>query len=1023
MKTQQQTIKRTQQSILRLTLLSTLVAQAYAQEAPAPATSPAATISDAAAPVTSIKVTGYRAALQTSTNEKRNSTGFTDAVFAEDIGKFPDSNIAESLNRIPGIQISRNIAGEGTNVQIRGLGATFTKVLLNGAPIAIANSSGADRGVDLDLLPTDLFTKLTVSKSPFASQVEGGASGVVDIRSARPFDKKGEYIAVSVDGRYNSYAEKVKPRASILASKTWGDTFGLLGGIAYTKDQRFSRSYETVGWTNPALTAAQSSSPIRNSTGGGNWTIPATVPVGAGAGLIAGTPINQAFLLANNPGTSIDAIDNGLVPRLSRPMTNRGDRNQLTGIISAEYRPTNDLHFYVDTLYSRRTMHAEQTDMNFAVRSSAVIPLSYQVDRSDCSNGCVVNSATFANAQSFLEYRMFSERGSVFGINPGMEWQITDKLKLDASANSNQSHYHQTQPVIIVHTPSGVGTTVKYDNTGDIPNVTSSIDVNNPANFTWSSGLSRVQIQDEERSSNTKGARANLTWGDKSFTVKVGASFDQWKRRLVNYDNSIAYQAAVCGNNPNMVLLAPNTMAACDGASTPSASAAPLFPGYGTGYTATSITKPTYQGSLVPVGSVQNYLKPGPDGYVTLDWNKWVAATNYNYYHDTTVVATTALSVPAGYIGENIGGLYIETSGTLDVFDKPLRYDAGVRYARTRQSIGTFSSFSDPRNVGLANGARYPDITQWVYQDRTYGNALPSASLAYNLRKDLVLRSSISRTMTRASPDAMRPGITFNSPSADVGSIGNSKLNPYLSDNLDLGVEWYTGREGYVSATLFHKRISGLTISENVTLPFSALADYGVTYDSLLPQQQTALNLRGGPNSATVVMSTTRNALGHLNVDGVEMGWVQPLDKWLPIRGFGFNENFTYVKQKASGEGTSTFVALGVPARSNNLTVYYEKDGYMARLSETYSSGFQSAGLNQNGVTQAGLFREAYKQVDFSSSIDLDTVLNRDGWPTIAFNIANMNNARQKYTFQYSNAAYQVNTGGRTYSLGLRMKF
>jgi TonB-dependent receptor len=144
----------------------------------------------------SVVITGYRASVESSTRDKREATGFVDTINAEDIGKFPDSNIAESLNRIPGVLISREITGEGLNIQIRGLGTSFTKVLLNGAPVAVASTGRTDnqntnREVDLDLLPTDLFTKLSVYKSPNASMIEGGAAGVVDMRTARPFDNPG----------------------------------------------------------------------------------------------------------------------------------------------------------------------------------------------------------------------------------------------------------------------------------------------------------------------------------------------------------------------------------------------------------------------------------------------------------------------------------------------------------------------------------------------------------------------------------------------------------------------------------------------------------------------------------------------------------------------------------------------------------------------------------------------------------------------------------------------------------------
>src|SRR6478752_723190 len=136
-------------------VLATLPNTAGAQQAP-----PA---NQGGAPLEEVVVTGIRASLQSSTEAKKESTGFVDSIFAEDIGKFPDTNIAESFNRIPGITISRDITGEGTNIAIRGLGTNFTRVLLNNAPVAVASTGRTDsqntnREVDLDLFPTELFT-------------------------------------------------------------------------------------------------------------------------------------------------------------------------------------------------------------------------------------------------------------------------------------------------------------------------------------------------------------------------------------------------------------------------------------------------------------------------------------------------------------------------------------------------------------------------------------------------------------------------------------------------------------------------------------------------------------------------------------------------------------------------------------------------------------------------------------------------------------------------------------------------
>jgi TonB-dependent receptor len=141
-------------------------------------------------------VTGIRASLESSANAKRNAVGFIDSISAEDMGKFPDSNIAESISRIPGVTLTREITGEGLQIQIRGLGTNFTRVLLNGAPVASAStgrvdSGSANREVDMDFLPGELFSRVTVVKSPTASMLEGGAAGIVDMRSARPFDRKG----------------------------------------------------------------------------------------------------------------------------------------------------------------------------------------------------------------------------------------------------------------------------------------------------------------------------------------------------------------------------------------------------------------------------------------------------------------------------------------------------------------------------------------------------------------------------------------------------------------------------------------------------------------------------------------------------------------------------------------------------------------------------------------------------------------------------------------------------------------
>ncbi len=224
-----------------------------------------------------------------------------------------------------------------------------------------------------------------------------------------------------------------------------------------------------------------------------------------------------------------------------------------------------------------------------------------------------------------------------------------------------------------------------------------------------------------------------------------------------------------------------------------------------------------------------------------------------------------------------------------------------MRYVHTNQTIGGRVSFTDPRNVypdpdgtgplvappacpgnadnGFAtDGSCYPNIVNFVYTETNYDNWLPSVSAALDFGGDFVARASWSKTMTRPNPNVMLPGLNFSSPSADVGTVGNPELDPFISTNIDLGMELYTGGEGLIAVAAFRKSITGFTVNGNVTVPFSALAAYGVTYDTLTPTQQGAIDSRGGPAAAEVVLTQQVNADGKLTVNGLEFQIVQPLD-------------------------------------------------------------------------------------------------------------------------------------------------
>ncbi|WP_442681320.1 TonB-dependent receptor [Sphingomonas sp. ASY06-1R] len=1019
---------------------------AAASPAEASSETPATVGAPAAAPATAdpsvtgddtqeVVVTGYRRSLAQSTTSKRNATGFTDSIFAQDIGKFPDLNIAESFNRIPGITISRDITGEGTNVAIRGLGSNFTQVTLNGAPIAVASSGatdaqGTDRSVDLSFFPTDLFTKLTVNKSYTPDLQEGGASGNVDIRNARPFDNPGTHVTYNLQGTKQSQASGWGQRGSLIASHT-SDTFGILAGVAANHTRSRTTGFETIGYTNPNLSAAQFGSATgANSTGGGNFTIPSTVPINAGNGLVPGQTIDQAFLLAHNPGATIQQIDNGLIPRLGRPADVYGNRNRINGVVSAEWRPTDDLHFYIDGLYGWKKNDLKRVDMNWVGRNGAVIPLNTTYDKTDCSAGCTVTGGTYANSQFFLEYRPYIETTRFWSVNPGASWNITSNLKLNIQGNYTRSTFHRESPSVVVITPPSSGNTVTYANDGGIPQITSSVDLNNPASFGWTGG-GRVNIQDERRKYITKGIRGDLTWGDDKLNVKVGANYDDISRRIQAFDNSQAWQNAVCGNNPSVFVPSPNAQPTCDGLNAPGAAPAgyPAYAGYGTGFTAGQTGPVTYGGSLIPTSQLANFLRPGRDGYVTVDWNKFKQASNYDAFHDAAPVSGSANTGAAGgYIREQSPTAYFSVNGIQTIADADLRFNVGVRYVHTKQTISGLVSFTDPRNPANPTvdqqGSLYPNVVNTVTTKSSYTKWLPAANFAYDIGEHAVARFAVSKTMTRADPNAQLPGVNFSSPSADTASLGNPALSPYTSKNIDLGIEYYTGREGLISVAAFRKELKGFTNNAITTQPFSALSAYGITFASLSPTQQQAINDRGGPNNATVQVSQQVNASGTLTVNGMEFQWVQPLDfitERFGVKGFGFNANATIVDQKGSGAAPAT--ALGVAKYTYNVSGYYERNGISLRVSTTFQKGSQVSNANQNGIPSAALFTNNYRQTDFSSIFDLEKIFGLRHGPQLTFDVVNLTNSKLRTYFQFPNATFTEYKPGRQFLIGLRGSF
>lgn len=924
-----------------------------------------------------IVVTGIRASLRSATNAKKDAVAFGDSIFAEDIGKLPATNLAETLNRMPGVKLNRDITGEGLQVSIRGLGPSFSKVLLNNTQISIASDGGttgssSNREVDLDFFPSELFTRLDVAKSPVASTLEGGIAGTVNLRNARPFDNPGQHITVIAQGQYTDSNERVSPRGAIVASKTW-DNFGILVGVSGVKTKTRVDGFETVGWTDANLPCGPNCNGTPAGTAppeGNGFAYASTTPNNVGHGLVPGTPLD----LAATSGLSLDQLSKAIIPRLGRNSLTDGDRSRISVLTSVEWRPTDTLSFAVDGLYAKSTRDYSRLNMNWYVRNSGpgtsptstggMVPIDLTVDQNN-----VVTKGTFANSSFFLENDVFHQTTEFWNVNPNVSWQPADNVKIDAQVNYGHSTFFREQPQFDFQTPAQSGLEVTYNNTGGAtqPIITANRDLGDP-NLGWQ--WYRVNVQNVKRETTTKGAHLDTTIGDKQTNFKFGVAYDEASRSIRAFDNSTAFQTSVCG-------------ATCDGltGSVPNSQVAQYL-------------------SRMNIDNF-GHLAGGNVGYTSMIMPNLAAlekVTNYAAFRDSAPESTGAVTGGAtGDINEKTFGAYAETNAVATVAGKDLHFNAGIRYVHTDQTVAGPTQTA----TGLV------DVTL----NTSYDEFLPSFNLTYDLSSRIKLRVAASRSMTRADASQLLPGLTFSDPSAQIATAGNPDLKPYTSNNVDIGGEYYTGGIGYVGLALFHKNVDGFTVIQQSTAPFTSL---GINFSDLNTTQQQAIldRTNGNPDAATVTVNRPVN-LQNLVLDGIEGTWVQPLD--FAVKGLGFSANATYIKQSSS----SGLFAPGVAPWSYNLQGFYEGHGVSVSLNYVWNDKNVALNGPQNNLP-VGLINDARGQLDLSAGYELPFM---DKAFRLTLDVLNITNAPLRTTFGYDNATYSVYYPGRQILFGVRAKF
>lgn len=472
---------------------------AYAQTAPA---APATVASVADAPADAIVVTGFRRSLEAALNLKKTSVAAVDAIVAEDIAKFPDQNLAESLQRITGVAITRD-GGEGKQITVRGLGGQFTVTRVNGMPAQAASmtagsggSVNRDRSFDFNVFASELFKSLIVHKTAEASLDEGSLGAVIDLNTGHPLGgKSGVTGLISASGSYNDLSKKVGPRlAGLFNWKNDGGTLGFNASLTYTSGKTLELGNNTTRWAQAAFQSVTSGGVTTNCFSGSTYV----------------------------HSTACDMATLSFHPRIPRYGVINHDRERLGATFALEWQPDDATHFELDGLYSRYHEEREEKWAEILFRSNekgiAVVNPVYD----GTGYGSNMLSGTFNNAYNRNEHYLQVQNATFYQLSAQFSHDFTDKLKFSMLAGGSKS---------ILAVP--LATTVMFDNkaaTGysyDYTNMQSPMlsfgsSVTNPANYQ----LAEIRDAPTHTNNTFKNWRADLEWkARESLTLRVGGNF------------------------------------------------------------------------------------------------------------------------------------------------------------------------------------------------------------------------------------------------------------------------------------------------------------------------------------------------------------------------------------------------------------------------------------------------------------------------------------------------------------------
>lgn len=969
-----------------------------------------------------IVVTGIRASLISSMNQKRESSGINEMITSEDIGKFPDTNLAESLQRIPGVAINRD-SGEGSRVTVRGLGAGYNLVTQNGRTVA---KTTGDRSFDFADIPAELIAGVTIHKTADSTVDSGGMGATIDYTSIRPLKSPGQKIVLNAKAISDqSWGGGDTPELFGLYSNTFADdTIGISAAIGYqNRESSFARSKIENGWRSQTKASA----------------------VPAGYDYVPNTDEKTV-----SPGSQAVTWS---VPQDIRYQFETAERKRTNGQLVLQWKPIDNITATLDFDKYERTINAQNNEISawfghdvgntanhatWEVSHGVATPTIYLEQYKNADS-----DVAMAAGQYFYKYT-----GETTGLN--VAWNdVVEGLSLTLDAHHSEAQRTPDSPVAgslnigisgftrgatmvalngdimpfrmggpkatmddMKVTGTIVGNTI-YDNSVDGVKLSGKYELND--NHSIDFGIGQVEVDYRQRSTSIQ----QNNWGGVPGAKKGDLTpFMQGKEvsALSRFNGSL-------GNLKDLESMK--------------------------GVDAAKVLANTYQADMFFAPKASEILLYAQKAYPTIKTggvdgdcgNAFCASTNYKAGTDRSTTETTQSA-------------FVQYGFHQDA----LRTNLGLRVEQTdvdsvaSNSVYTGTNWASDTEIVLIPSK---DLS-YVSKSGSYTNLLPSLDASYDLTDDFKIRGGVSKTIARAGYGDIGANVSLGGTSRQTdiffGDRGNPSLKPYESLNLDFAAEWYYAEGSYVSAGLFHKTVSKFIARQSEVMYGTYAPGTPTLYDPFRDSKWVAEALAADPTAdgkairayifskyngqagiektpgsafsgniygtagrdalAKISMSTPVNTTNKKEVWGLEFA-VQHL---FGESGYGVQFNATKVDTDSVidirnvSQNQTPLTGVGDSA---NLVGFYDKNGWNIRVAYNWRDRY----LDSPNNNQSPYFINEYYQLDIGVSYQVTDYLK------VSLDGINVTDNAYENSFRTlrQNSAHEE-TGAR-YMLGVGVSF